>query len=468
MKSYIYDLETYPNIFTMAVGNGETVLVLEISERKNDLRKIKAFLNRCREKGDRMVGFNNLSFDWPVLDVVYNMSPDTEWEDAVAAIKTKAETIVNTDWHRRFDHVIWNPVVTQIDLCRIHHMDNVARLTSLKTLEFNMQMDSIQELPFDPTEDVPVEDMDTLVEYNKHDVEATYLFYQETVDMIKLREELGVIYDRNMLNYSDAKIGSAILETKLGNEKCYDYTVDGQREPRQTHRPFIRLGECVFDYVAFRYEPFNEILDYFKKTTIKETKGVFVDLKTEFDGVTYHFGTGGLHACSEPKVWEADETHRIIDVDVTSYYPSLAIENQIYPQHLGIGFCTIYNSIKQERLKYPKGSPRNLALKLALNAAYGNSNNKFSFLYDSRFTMMVTINGQLLLCMLVEKMVDIGLQVIQANTDGITVWCERGEMETKLDQISREWEELTNLTLESCDYTKMVVRDVNNYIAISD
>lgn len=464
---YIYDLECYPNVFTFAVTNGKDMIVLEISERKNDLRTIKNFLTRCHNQGHRLVGYNNLSYDWPVLDVLVKMPVKTQTSSALRMLKEKSNKIIDTPWHDRFRHVIWDKdqYVQQIDLVKIHHFDNAARLTSLKELEFNMQMESIEELPFDPDKDVPVDQFDKLVEYNKYDVKATHLFYEESLDMIKLREELGEVYDCNMLNYSDAKIGTKILETKLGWDSCYIYE-NGQRYIRQTKRPKIDLGDCVFDYVEFESEAFQKIHEHFLTTTITETKGVFDGLSAEFGGIPYHFGTGGLHGCCEARVWDADETHDIVDIDVTSYYPSLAIENQVYPQHLGVQFCSIYNSIKQERLKYPKGSPRNLALKLALNAAYGNSNNKYSFLFDSKFTMKITINGQLLLCMLIEQVMKIeGLEFIQANTDGITVYCHKDQRD-KLSQIMKDWETLTNLTLETVEFKRMVVRDVNNFLAI--
>ena len=62
-------------------------------------------------------------------------------------------------------------------------------------------------------------------------------------------------------------------------------------------------------------------------------------------------------------------------------------------------------------------------LKLALNGVYGDSNNVFSVFYDPLFTMSITLNGQLLLCLLAENLMENvpGLKIIQCNTDGITV-----------------------------------------------
>jgi len=193
--------------------------------------------------------------------------------------------------------------------------------------------------------------------------------------------------------------------------------------------------------------------------------GKVKNLNCIVDGFNFVFGTGGLHGCIDSATVESCDQKVIVDLDVVSYYPSLAIVNSIYPEHLGPEFCFIYKRLKEQRMTHKKGSPENAALKLALNGVYGDSNNKFSPFYDPQYTMAITINGQLLLCMLAEKLMRIeGLEMIQANTDGVTIRVDRtkvGEMET----VCKEWEKITKLELESARYKRMFIRDVNNYIA---
>jgi hypothetical protein len=61
------------------------------------------------------------------------------------------------------------------------------------------------------------------------------------------------------------------------------------------------------------------------------------------------------------------------DWDVESYYPSLAIANGLYPEHLGEAFVKVYADMKNDRTSFKKGTPENAMLKLALNGAYGKS-----------------------------------------------------------------------------------------------
>jgi len=103
-------------------------------------------------------------------------------------------------------------------------------------------------------------------------------------------------------------------------------------------------------------------------------------------------------------------------------------------------------------------------LKLALNGVYGDSNNGFSVFYDPLFTMRITLNGQLLLCKLVEYILQVPeVRLIQCNTDGMTVRIPR-KSSYALQEACDKWQFLTRLTLEQATYQKMCIRDVNNYI----
>ena len=84
------------------------------------------------------------------------------------------------------------------------------------------------------------------------------------------------------------------------------------------------------------------------------------------------------------------------------------------------------------------------------------------------YTIQTTLNGQLMLSMLAEDIV-LGIDditVLQVNTDGLTVRMLRTDV-ARLHIICDEWEKTTNLTLEYMQYSKMMVRDVNNYSAIT-
>jgi hypothetical protein len=121
-----------------------------------------------------------------------------------------------------------------------------------------------------------------------------------------------------------------------------------------------------------------------------------------------------------------------------------------------------------EKAKKDKGDKAIVeGFKEAANASYGNSNSQHSWLYDPQYTMQTTINGQLLLTMLVEELL---LEfpdslLLQTNTDGATLKFKKTD-EARYYEICKAWEEKTQLILEFADYSKMIIRDVNNYIGI--
>jgi len=466
MRDYIFDIETYPNVFTLAIEHAEAPLtwMFEISDWRNDSKEIIAFLQHLKETNARLVGFNSLGFDYPVLHTLIRMG-----HGDAKTLYDKAQAIIQSqDNEDRWAHQV-NPsdrFIDQIDLFKIHHFDNKARATSLKVLEFNMRSDDIQDLPFKVGTYLTREQVEKLKQYNRHDVAQTKLFYYKTLDMIRFREELTVKYNRDFMNHNDTKIGKDYFVMKLeeAGVPCYDYSDKG-RKPRQTPRPQLALRDAILPWIQFEQPEFVRVLNWLKNQTITETKGVFNDLVARVDGFDFVFGLGGIHGSIESEVVESNDELVIVDLDVSSYYPNLAICNRFYPKHLGVEFCDIYKNLYEQRKTYPKGSAENAMLKLALNGVYGDSNNKFSVFYDPLFTMSITLNGQLLLCVLAENLIRInGLQIIQVNTDGITVRLPRTEM-AHLQEVRSWWERLTGLELEEAIYKSMMIRDVNNYIA---
>lgn len=77
------------------------------------------------------------------------------------------------------------------------------------------------------------------------------------------------------------------------------------------------------------------------------------------------------------------------------------------------------------------------------------------------------INGQLLLLMLAEKLIAIGCKIVQANTDGLFVLRPK-DKEVEFQNICREWEKLTKLTLEEDRFEAMYQYAINDYLAVKE
>jgi hypothetical protein len=570
---WVYDLETYPNIFTFATifANGKGRRVFEISDRKDEINELLDFLRKVKTNKHRLVGFNNVGFDYPVLHFILEKAKEAkkagkQVKVTSTEIYSKVCKLFEAAKFNKFGTAIRaaDEIIPQVDLFKIHHFDNKARMTSLKVLEFNMRSRNIEDLPFPVGMRLNDRQKDELIRYNHHDVMETLKFYHHSMEAIKLRAELTVQFGFDCTNYNDTKIGKELFVNRLEAAKpgvCFRIEKQGPRMVRkmqQTKREQIHLKDCVLPYITFDRPEFKAIHQWFMDQTIVETNGVFseleehqlgdvakyanmkvkmkkmncpeqgaknkryvpteahilemmaehpmgwveaVELKSPkgaasywfcwkitagaagvdesskkaissplnvvIDGFQYDFGTGGIHGCKKG-ITVSGNGKRIYTLDVASYYPNLSIQNRIFPAHLDELFCDVYQDLYVERRSYDKKHALNKALKLALNGTYGASGDEFSPMFDKQFMMSITINGQLSLCMLMEKlMAQVGAEIIMCNTDGFE-FVANDDPETKktIDRLVKEWEKLTGLVMEGALYEKMMSANVNNYIAV--
>lgn len=464
----IWDCETYPNCYLMCAHNTDMGVrrQFEISQFVDQTDQLLQFIGSLDNpfSCDYMIGFNSLGFDYPILHMIWQMKKVTPQQ-----IYKKAMAIINAPDSAKFQHMIWpsDRRVPQIDLFKIHHFDNKARMTSLKALQFNMKMKNIRDLPFPPGTVLTEAQVDVLREYCWNDVEATRLFYEQSKDMIDFRFEMSKsLPTGDVLNYSDVKLGKSIFQHHLekAGVQCYEFGPTG-RIPKQTPRPIMHLADCVPPYVQFANPEFDGIKRYFQAAVVTQTKGAFDGLVAKVGGLEFVFGQGGIHASVENERFEATKDMMILDIDVTGMYPAFAIENGLFPEHLGPKFVEVYRHLREKRAEHKKGSTANAALKLAMNGVYGASGDKFSIFYDPLFTMKVTVGGQLVMANLAERLLQVeGLRIIQANTDGITMYLPR-TAKFIVDWVCAEWSRITKLQLESVEYQTMCIADVNSYIA---
>lgn len=548
---WIYDEETYPNIFTFGVvyASGQGERVFEISTRKNDIEKLLEFLRKVKMSGHRLVGFNNQGFDYPVLHYILDKSAKAkaggyELQITPLEIYKVAQKIIDSMKTDKFGSNIraTDVKIEQVDLYKIHHFDNKARSTSLKMLEFNMRSDEIEDLPYPVGMVLKDHEMDVLINYNLRDIRETLKFYRHSLEAIRLRTELTQTFGFDCTNMNDTKIGKELFANRLEKNRpgcCYKVGKHG-RKIQQTKRSEIKLRECILPYIEFTRPEFTAVRNWFARQTIKETNGVFSDIEEHdlgevakyanmvvkrqkmndpidkknkryeptpehiaeltalhpmgwieerelkspkgaksyyfcwnkadnlnvvINDFRYDFGTGGIHGCKKG-VSKSGDGKKIYTLDVASYYPNLSIKNKIYPEHLDVLFCDVYEGLYVERRSYDKKSALNKALKLALNGTYGASGDEFSPMYDPKFMMSITINGQLSLCMLMETLIrEVGAEIIMCNTDGFEFIADETKSEM-IDHHVKAWENLTGLTMEGDTYQSMLAANVNNYIAV--
>jgi hypothetical protein len=189
----------------------------------------------------------------------------------------------------------------------------------------------------------------------------------------------------------------------------------------------------------------------------------------DFDGAKYKFGIGGLHSQEKNQTIIPRKNELFGEFDVASMYPSIIIEQGLYPEHLGKEFLDVYKTIKDERLhaKRTGDKVKNQTYKIVLNGSYGKFGSKYSFLYSPQLLIQTTITGQLSLLMLIERMTNAGGKVVSANTDGVNVVYDKS-IKDAIFAVKAWWEKVTTYELEYTPYISTFSRDVNSYIAVKE
>jgi len=478
-----YDIETMQELFLVCIYNPETQQWHEFQVSKNT-NQIDAFVRFTEDYKDfYWVGYNNLRFDSQVVEWIIRNHQN--WHeigalDVCALIAQKAADIIHDANYDVFPEYREEWLSNkQIDLFRVNHYDNKNRRVSLKRLEFEMDLENIEEMPIHHTKTNMTDDeIELTIDYCRNDIYATYEFYLVTTgntehplykgnNQIELRQDIEEEFGIPCLNYSDSKIGDEMIKKYYCSEKGIQYS---DLPKKGYFRKEVKARNCIADYVTFQTPELQAFLKHVKKQIFTMTDDFKESLV--FYNNTYTFAKGGLHTENKPKIFEADEDVEIIDWDVSSYYPAIIINNGKYPQHLGKEFLRGYKQMFEKRLELKPLAKKDKkiagivgALKLAVNSVYGKSSDMQNWIYDRQLTMFTTITGELSLLMLIEQYELNGIHVISANTDGVTIQIDKNKID-KMHEINKWWMDLTTYELERTDYAKIIFSTVNDYLAI--
>lgn len=481
-NNIIFDIETMQECFIVVCMRPEqTPKSFTVSKWHNQL---DAFVKYTEENKDvYWVGYNNLRFDAQVVEWIlrnYHNWHELSGLDICARIAQKAQDVIHDANYDVFPEYREHELsLKQMDLFKIHHYDNKNRRVSLKRLEFEMDLENIEEMPIHHTKtNMTREEVYQSLQYCFNDVDATYEFYKVTLgetnhplykdnNQIQLRNDIQEEFGIPCLNYSDSKIGDEMIKKYY----CEERGISIKELPKKGYfRKSILLKNCIAHYVKFETKQLKDFLIKIKKMKLG-TQDNFKEHIHFYDNV-YSFMKGGLHTENKPEIFEEDDEYEIIDWDVASYYPAIIINNGKYPAHLGKEFLSGYKRMFERRLelKPQAKTDRRIkgivgALKLAVNSVYGKSSDMLSWIYDRQLTMFTTITGELSLMMLIEKYELNGIHIISANTDGVTIKV-RKDLIPKMHEINEWWCDVTQYILERTDYSKIIFSTVNDYLAI--
>ena len=467
----VYDIEVFPNVFHSVVKNTETshILKLEISERRNDLNKILLLFHQIKHNTDYgkyiFCGYNNIHYDNPIINYLIanqNEFINLHYSDLCLRINMLSKEIINSgegfqSWYK------WKYLVffDTLDLLTMLYSQKLR--VGLKEMQVTMQYSNVQEYEGDFNKPLPVSEIDNMIAYNINDVNSTEALLYKCKSDIDLRLAIEDEYGVKVLNKDGVNIGMKIITHKYLEKTGLTWNqIKDLRSPCDV----IELDKVILPMIQFDSKLLQDILIELKKQAVSPGRKGY-EKHFIFDNLEWKIGVGGLHTVNKPEAFIPEEGWTISDIDVASLYPSMIIEHQFYPPHLGKEFLEVYSNIKEERIeaKHNGNEVKNLTLKLALNGLSGNLQNEHNFCYSPFTVMQIRMNGQLMLLMLAEKLVQIGCKILQANTDGLFI-LRRLSDEQKFKKVCKEWESLTKLVLEEDQFEAFYQYAINDYLAI--
>lgn len=455
---FVFDCETYRNYFLFAakmIGSDKTVLVEMHNDQLSDPKGRELMLKIMSKYVS--VSFNGNNYDLAIMVAFLQGYTNSQLKDLSDDIILKPDPT----WKICKDRKIHIPKSwDHIDLFEVS-----PGKASLKIYGGRLGAPKMQDLPIEPDHIISDDNAQVLRDYCGNDLDVTERLHQALVKQIDLRVEMSKEYGMDLRSKSDAQIAETVIKSEYKK-------VTGDT----AYKPDISLDEFYYKppaFVKYRSKYMQDILQHIIDTPFEIGGNGAVQLpqwlkkeRIMLDDVPYQMGIGGLHSCEKKQLVLAGDKI-LCDMDVASYYPNIILEQQLAPPSMGKHFIDVYQSIVKRRIAAKRAGDKVTAdtLKICVNGSFGKLGSKYSALYAPELLIQTTVTGQLALLMLIERMVEAGIKVVSANTDGIVLHCDK-DLEGEMEQVAFDWMMDTTFELERTDYKCLASRDVNNYVAV--
>lgn len=462
----VFDIEVLKNVFTCTCKNTDTkqITVFEISPRRVDIQGLVTFFY----ENYYFVGYNNIHYDNPILNYIimlYNKHYFNSYStrELTESIFRMSQLVID----KNSDFDLWKEYkyarnFLSIDLLTMLY--SKALRVSLKEMQVTMQYKNVEEFVVDWHQDLPEKDIDRLISYNINDVESTEELLYRCKDLLELRIETEKDFGLPCLSLDRVNLGDRLLQLKVMEKTGLNKK---QLENMKSPADYVDLEKVIFPWIKFE----SPILQK-KLTDMKNQHNVSPGRKGYintfiFGEMKVTIGVGGIHGDNGTCIIKPNEDELLLDSDVNSLYPSLMRMYHLYPPKLKDVLGQIFPQIIDDRLEFKSTGQKNKneTYKYMLNGVSGKMQDETSWLFSPFTVMQVRINGQLLLLMLVERLLKLGCKLYQINTDGILYKLKKSKYE-ELQQVLKEWEKLTMLTLETEEFTQFYQLAINDYFGV--
>ena len=462
----VFDIEVLKNVFTCTCKNTDTkqITVFELSPRRVDIQGLVTFFY----EDYYFVGYNNIHYDNPILNYIIMLYREHYFDrystrELTESVFRMSQLVIdkNSDFDLLKEYKYARNFLS-IDLLTMLY--SKALRVSLKEMQVTMQYKNVEEFVVDWHQDLPEKDIDRLISYNINDVESTEELLYRCKDLLELRIETEKDFGLPCLSLDRVNLGDRLLQLKVMEKTGLNKK---QLENMKSPANYVDLEKVIFPWIKFE----SPILQK-KLTDMKNQHNVSPGRKGYintfmFGEMKVTIGVGGIHGDNGTCIIKPNEDELLLDSDVNSLYPSLMRMYHLYPPKLKDVLGQIFPQIIDDRLEFKRTGQKNKneTYKYMLNGVSGKMQDETSWLFSPFTVMQVRINGQLLLLMLAERLLKLGCKLYQINTDGILYKLKKSKYE-ELQQVLKEWEKLTMLTLETEEFTQFYQLAINDYFGV--
>lgn len=470
----IYDIEVFPNTFHCVLLNtdNEELYKFEISERKNQIRELVQFFTNPKYL---LCGYNNKHYDDVIINYIIDYIDTMLCKsiyDVTLSLFNLSQTIINLEDGNISKIKRWKYANYFESMDLLTMMFSSKLRVGLKSMQITMQYQNVQEYSGDFGSFLPKDKIDEMISYNINDVKSTYSLFNYLVKNgdVDLRLFIEQEYGFNALSMDSVKFGETLIAKKV----CEELHIN-KRQLEQMRSPMdnIPLKDVILPFIRYKNPKFQEALEDMKKQVVssKNKKPGEKNYENKFvvSGVRYSIGVGGIHSLNEPRIYVPKEDEYLGHLDVASMYPSFIVRYGWFPRHLGKAGLAVYTQIYHERIqaKHSGQKQKNLALKLTLNSVTGKMQQETSWMYDPFSVFKIRINGQLILLMLADLLLQHSCEIVQVNTDGVMFIAKKAYKDAITESVAK-LEQLTKLSFEADSYEAFYQFAVNDYFGVVD
>jgi hypothetical protein len=478
-EQLINDDEVYQNYFVSmfrSVQTGSVVFIERYGEHQS-LSEMESAKLRWILDNFQTIGFNSLSYDLTINALAIE-GFDT------ANLKLASDKLIVEQM--RPAEVLRAGRTKRLECNHVDLIEVAPLFGSLKTYAGRLHVPKLQDLPFHPATVLSPQQAAIVRWYCVNDTTATGYLNEHLREHIELRVQFGEQYGEDWRSLSDAQMAEQVIRHEIKR-------VTGKWPPRPKKGQAVgtRFRYQPPSYIGFQDAGLKEALRIMSSEDIvvgptghAECPKIIREQKVIIAGKPYTIGMGGLHSKEKRQAVVSGPHLRVIDRDVTGYYPNLILRNGFAPPQLGQVFLRAFGGMvdrrtvakreveRLDKIGFPKDDPRYKmikaeadGLKISNNGIFGKEMDPYSVVYDVPSGVHVTLTGQLSLLMAIEWLEMAGIPVVSANTDGIVVACPSDKYDLMLE-IFAAWERRTGLETEETEYRALYSRDVNSYIAV--